>query len=180
MSNFKEVKSCKCEDCLHNKICMYKKSLEGITEKLITNIEEDKFSDEAPFIINIECQFKDTGVTAKTVNPVERNINQVLYQPNKVVTDVDKVASDPKSVINNMTPSFKEPMPTPSHIKTIQNGVVTDNGVTVKKKLTTEEKVAMMKEYATSQYIPNADKIYDREDANNIPIQTPAEGTETN
>ena len=159
---------------------MYKKSLKDITEKLITNIEEDKFSDEAPFIINIECQFKDTGVTVKTVNPVERNINQVLYQPNKIVTDVDKVVSDPKSVINNMTPSFKEPMPAPSNIKTIQNGVVTDNGVSAKRKLTTDEKVAMMKEYATSQYIPNVDKIYNREDANNIPIQIPVEGTETN
>ena len=61
MSNFKNVEYCKCDDCVHNKICMYKQSLTNVFTKLMNDIGEDKFSDDAPFILKIDCQFKTTN-----------------------------------------------------------------------------------------------------------------------
>lgn len=58
MINFKSVEYCKCDECVHNKICMYKQSLSNVVDKMMNKIEESNFSEEAPFILNIECQFK--------------------------------------------------------------------------------------------------------------------------
>ena len=178
MSNFKNVEYCKCDDCVHNKICMYKQSLTNVFTKLMNDIGEDKFSDDAPFILKIDCQFKTTNnpIPKTAPIPVERQINQVVYQPNRVISEVDKVAQDPKVAISNMNTTYKEPIQAPSNnIRTIQNGVVTEEGKPKNKKLTTEEKVAMMKEYASNQYIPKGSGSLVNNESTisiDIPIQT--------
>ena len=191
MINFKSIEYCKCDECVHNKICMYKQSLSNVVDKMMNKIEESSFSEEAPFILNIECQFKTESTPlprAPFTNP--KPVNQVLYQPNQTVSGVDAVAHDPMSVINTMYKEPVRPQVLPDNIKTIQNGVVTNSGKPQNKKLTTEEKVAMLKSYASNQYIPGGDNsvsqastipssptVTDSPTANEIPIQPSSDGT---